>query len=69
MKKRTAIKLSLNKKSVSDLNKAVIQGGLFSEGCSDGCTPLQTALFCTNANCTGDCGGGTNFPYCRFDDY
>ncbi|KAB8152421.1 hypothetical protein EZY14_013495 [Kordia sp. TARA_039_SRF] len=68
MKKQKVTKLKLSKKSISNLNKSAVKGG-FSEGCSDGCTPFQTALYCTNANCTGDCGGGTGFHNCPLDDY
>jgi hypothetical protein len=68
MKKQKINKLKLNKKSISELNQEVVHGG-FSSGCSDGCTPFQTALYCTNMNCTGDCGNGSFFPNCPLDDY
>lgn len=71
MKKQKSIKLALNKKSISDLNKEVVQGGLFTTGCSDGCSPFPTILNCTQTNCTADCNGGTTFNlFCGpFHDY
>ena len=60
MKKKSLKGLNLNKKSVSNLNSEAINGGGFSDGCTDGCTPFQTALNCTRANCTADCGNGSN---------
>lgn len=69
MKKQKLKKLKLNRKSVSNLNASVVKGGYFTSGCSDGCTPFQTALYCTYGNCTGDCGGGTGFTNCPFDDW
>jgi len=63
MKKRKLGKLSINKKSISDLNREIVNGGLFSTGCSDGCTPFQTAF-----NCTGDYGNRSGHPGCPFDD-
>lgn len=60
MKKKALKGLTLNKKSVSNLNQEAIVGGRFSEGCTDGCTPFQTALNCTNGNCSQDCGNGSN---------
>jgi hypothetical protein len=68
MKKQKINKLKLNKKSISELNQEII-GGVFSTGCSDGCTPFQTALRCTYFNCTNDCGGGSGMPSCPLDDY
>lgn len=68
MKKRKLGKLSINKKSISDLNREIVNGGLFSTGCSDGCTPFQTAFNCTLGNCTGDCGNGSGHSGCPFDD-
>ncbi len=69
MKKQKLVKLSLNKKSISNLRESAILGGSFSAGCSDGCTPFQTALNCTNTNCTSDCGHGSGYTNCPFDDY
>jgi len=52
MKKQKMKGLSLNKKSISQLNNDTIKGGQFTGGCSDGCTPAQTAWNCTGGNCT-----------------
>lgn len=67
MKKKTLTGLALNKKSISNLNKETINGGGFSDGCTDGCTPAQTWLNCTRANCTNDCTGGISI-LCPMDD-
>jgi len=69
MKKRQLIGLALNKKSISNLNSNAINGGGFSAGCTDGCSPAQTALNCTRANCTDDCMGGISIlcPYGQND--
>ena len=65
MKKQKIKGLSLNKKSISNLTKSELQGGGFSDyctfGCTDGCTPAQTAWNCTRGNCTGDCGMGATY--------
>lgn len=65
MKKQKIKGLSLNKKSISKLNKDNVQGGGLSDyctfGCTDGCTPAQTAWNCTRGNCTGDCGHGFSY--------
>ncbi|WP_430410274.1 class I lanthipeptide [Kordia sp.] len=59
MKKKAIKGLNLNKNSISNLNSDAINGGRgFTAGCSDGCSPFQTALNCTRANCTDDCAGG-----------
>ena len=58
-KKKIANKLNLNKKAISHLNEE-INGGFWSTGCSDGCSPAQTALNCTNAGCSNDCGNGVS---------
>ncbi|WP_298418853.1 class I lanthipeptide [uncultured Kordia sp.] len=60
MKKKAIKGLALNKNSISNLNIDAINGGAlgFTAGCSDGCSPFQTALNCTRANCTADCSGG-----------
>ena len=60
MKKKTLKGLELNKKSISNLNGDAITGGRFSDGCTDGCTPFQTALNCTRADCSADCTGGNS---------
>ncbi len=66
MKKKNLKNLSLNKKSVSNLNEDLITGGdvsigKFTLGCTDGCTPFQTAWNCSRGNCTGDCDGGASY--------
>ena len=66
MKKKDLKGLSLNKKSISNLNKDKITGGddpirKFTNGCTDGCTPFQTAWNCSRGNCTGDCDGGASY--------
>ncbi|MGH1385765.1 class I lanthipeptide [Kordia sp.] len=61
MKKKKIKGLSLNKKSISSLNKDQLQGGasaFCTNGCSDGCSPFQTAWNCTRGNCTNDCTDG-----------
>jgi hypothetical protein len=63
MKKKFTKNLKLSKKTVSSLSDQAIKGQGFSAGCSDGCTPLQTWINCTAANCTADCGGGS-YPQC-----
>ncbi|WP_046755105.1 class I lanthipeptide [Kordia jejudonensis] len=60
MKKKALTGLELNKKSISNLNSDAINGGGFSDGCTDGCTPAQTWFNCTQANCTADCTGGVS---------
>ncbi|WP_046755106.1 class I lanthipeptide [Kordia jejudonensis] len=60
MKKKALKGLALNKKSISNLNKEAINGGGFSDGCTDGCSPAQTWLNCTQADCTADCHGGAS---------
>ncbi|WP_430410275.1 class I lanthipeptide [Kordia sp.] len=60
MRKQKLSGLNLNKKSISNLNSEAINGGGFSDGCTDGCTPAQTWLNCTRANCTDDCHGGVS---------
>lgn len=62
MKKKTLKGLELNKKSISNLNAEVV-GGKFSGGCTDGCTPFQTALNCSKGNCSQDCANGST-PFC-----
>ena len=65
MKKKSFKGLSLNKKSVSNLNPENITGGGFTAGCTDGCTPYQTAWNCTRGgDCTADCTGGNNSNLC-----
>lgn len=66
MKKQKLTGLELNKKSITNLNIEIIHGGGFSAGCSDGCSPFQTALNCTRANCTQDCSGGGS-AICPYD--
>ncbi|WP_298425996.1 hypothetical protein [uncultured Kordia sp.] len=61
MKKRDLNGLKLNKKSISNLNPGLIIGGKFTAGCSDGCTPFQTAWNCTRTECSDDCGNGASF--------
>ncbi len=61
MKKKNLDGLKLNKKLISNLNEDLIVGGLFTAGCSDGCTPFQTAWNCTRTECSDDCGGGISF--------
>jgi hypothetical protein len=61
MKKKDLKGLALNKKSVSNLNPQEINGGRFTRGCTDGCTPLQTAWNCSHGGCTNDCGGGASY--------
>lgn len=69
MKKKNLKGLSLNKKSISNLNEEQIKGGRFTRGCTDGCTPLQTAWNCSAGNCTGDCSGGASYIcLCTPDD-
>ncbi len=70
MKKKALQGLKLNKKSISNLNSDLINGGGFSAGCSDGCSPFQTALNCTRPNCTDDCSGGGSIlcPYNQQND-
>jgi hypothetical protein len=62
MKKKTLKGLRLNKKNISRLNQEDVMGGFTlgqcTTGCTDGCTPFQSLLNCTEANCTGDCGNG-----------
>lgn len=60
MKKKNLKNLSLNKKSISNLNDDAVNGGgvIITSGCTDGCTPIQTAWNCTRTNCSNDCGGG-----------
>ncbi|MGH1385717.1 class I lanthipeptide [Kordia sp.] len=59
MKKKDLKGLSLNKKLISNLNEEQLKGGIrFTRGCTDGCTPIQTAWNCTRTNCSDDCGGG-----------
>ncbi|WP_420574002.1 hypothetical protein [Kordia sp.] len=61
MKKQNLKGLSLNKKSVSNLNQQHVKGGGITDGCSDGCTPFQTAWNCTKgADCTADCNNGNS---------
>jgi len=62
MKKKFQKNLKLSKKTISGFNDQAIKGG-FSEGCSDGCTPLQTWLNCSAGNCSDDCTGGS-YPQC-----
>ncbi len=59
MKKRNIKSLKLKKSSISNLNLEVYKGGGFTTGCSDGCTPLQTAFRCTLQDCTSNCDNGT----------
>lgn len=59
MKKKLTKNLKLSKKTVSSLSNEAIKGQGFSEGCSDGCTPFQTWVNCTAANCSADCGAGS----------
>ncbi len=59
MKKKNLKSLKINKKSISNLNIENAKGGRFTGGCTDGCTPFQTAWNCTEGGaCTGDCDGG-----------
>ncbi|WP_298425998.1 hypothetical protein [uncultured Kordia sp.] len=68
MKKKNLDGLKLNKKLISNLNEDLIVGGLFTAGCSDGCTPFQTAWNCTRTECSDDCGGGVSYmPICHID--
>jgi len=62
MKKKNLKGLSLNKKSVSNLNTNDLVGGGFTAGCTDGCTPFQTEWNCTRVggNCTADCDLGNS---------
>ena len=47
-------KLKLSKNVVSNLTN--VKGGrLITGGCTDGCSPLQTAWNCTQTNCSADC--------------
>ena len=51
-------KLSLGKRTISKLESVEmrqIAGGAFTDGCTDGCGPLQSAYNCSLANCTADC--------------
>ncbi|MEM6720357.1 MAG: hypothetical protein AAF611_13615 [Bacteroidota bacterium] len=65
MKKKNLKGLSLNKKLISNLNKDEVMGGKFTTGCTDGCTPIQTAWNCTRTECSQDCTGGASFlPAC-----
>ncbi len=63
MKKRNIKSLKLKKSSISNLNLEVYKGGEFTTGCSDGCTPFQTAYRCTLLNCSNDCDAGSNIPF------
>jgi hypothetical protein len=61
MKKQKMKGLSLNKKSISQLNQDKLQGGgsqYCTFGCTDGCSITQTLWNCTRGNCTADCTGG-----------
>ncbi|KAA2239404.1 hypothetical protein F0L74_24695 [Chitinophaga agrisoli] len=54
-------KLQLSKEKITSLQNAEmdqLKGGDFTDGCSDGCSPFQTAWNCTKADCTADCTGG-----------
>lgn len=54
-KKKINSKLNLSKKIITNLNE--VKGGGFTDGCTDGCSPAQTAWNCTaGGNCSGDCG-------------
>ncbi|UCS92404.1 class I lanthipeptide [Echinicola marina] len=56
-------KLSLGKKTIAKLGRnemSQIQGGAFTDGCTDGCGPLQTAWNCTYQDCTVNCTTGNN---------
>jgi hypothetical protein len=61
MKKKNLNGLKLNKKLISNLNEEQIVGGKFTTGCTDGCTPIQTAWNCTRTECSQDCGGGVSY--------
>ncbi|XLS30235.1 class I lanthipeptide [Flavobacteriaceae bacterium M23B6Z8] len=61
-KKNFSTKLMLNKKAISSLNKDNINGGFFTTGCSDGCSPAQTQFNCTNGACSKDCHQGVSDP-------
>ena len=61
MKKKKLKGLNLNKKSISNLDGNQVNGGGFTQGCTDGCTPLQTAWNCSRGNCTGDCDNGATY--------
>ena len=66
MKKKNLKSLELKKSSISNLNAETLKGGVdYSDGCTDGCTPFQTALNCTKSNCTDDATKGSlNFTVC-----
>lgn len=77
MKKQKMKGLSLNKKSISNLNKDEVKGGAWTRyctyGCTDGCTIAQTFWNCTRGNCTADCTDGitwlcSDLPGCVVDD-
>ena len=61
-------KLSLGKRTISKLDSGEmrqIAGGAFTDGCTDGCGPLQSAYNCTEGGqCTVNCqtGNNTNVP-------
>ncbi len=59
-KKKVTVKLNLNKKAISNLNSRTVNGGWFTTGCSDGCTPVQTAWNCTGTFCSNDCNNGVS---------
>jgi hypothetical protein len=75
MKKRKLPgKLNLNKKAISHLNSKTLNGNgaWFTTGCTDGCSPAQTALNCTGTLCSNDCtNGASEEPVCPItaDDF
>ncbi|MGH1386252.1 hypothetical protein [Kordia sp.] len=64
MKRKSLQGLRLKKENISNLSKEELTGGAITGGCSDGCTPFQSAWNCTRGNCTGDCENGSQSCYC-----
>ncbi|KAA2239405.1 hypothetical protein F0L74_24700 [Chitinophaga agrisoli] len=51
-------KLQLNKEKITSLQNIEmnqLQGGYFSDGCTDGCSPLGSIWNCTQADCSANC--------------
>ena len=64
MKKKNLQGLRLKKENISNLRQQQISGGGITGGCSDGCTPFQSAWNCTGGDCTGDCDNGSQSCDC-----
>lgn len=67
------IKLQLNKETIANLNEQEMNkinggAGIFTTGCTDGCTPLGTNSNwgqCSNTACSDDCS--LTWPVCYTD--